>query len=85
MPYTCKITNAALDASGQNANINVTLVITNDADGAIVQTRIIPTNGLTGDQLKAFAAQLISALVVRDTFFPTVKAAADAQFILAQG
>lgn len=85
MPYTCKITNAAVDTTGQNANINITLVITNDADSSVVLTRVIPTNGINGNQLKALAAQLVSTFVVRDDFYPVVKAAADGQFILAQG
>lgn len=85
MSYTCKIIAATIDNTGQSANINATLQITLDSDGSVVQTRVVPTNGMTGDQLKAYAAQMVSALVVRDSFFPTIKAAADASFILAQG
>lgn len=86
MSYTCRITAAVKDTSGDNANINATLIVTDDANAdAVVMTRIIPTNGMNGDQLKAYGAQLISAFLIRDSFYPTIKAAADANFILAQG
>lgn len=86
MSYTCKITAAVIDNSGGNANIIATLVVADDAAPTVpILTRSVPTNGMNGDQLKAYAGTLISSLLVRDSFYPTIKAAADAQFILAQG
>lgn len=85
MSYTCRITAAVKDTSGDNANINATLVVSDDATGLPVLTRVIPTNGMNGDQLKAYGMSLLQPFLVRDSFYPTIKAAADAQFILAQG
>lgn len=86
MSYTCRITAAVKDATGDNANIIATLVVTDDSNAdAVVMTKQVPTNGMNGDQLKAFGMSLIQQFLVRDSFYPTIKAAADASFILAQG
>lgn len=85
--YNAFLTVAALDNSGQNANINITIEIRKD-NGDVVQTRVVPTNGMNGDQLKAYAGSLISGLVVRDGFYTTVlqpAASVPGGFLLAQG
>lgn len=86
MSWTAKLTGAILDASGQNANISLTIMLTNDQTNE-TQTRVVPSNGMNGDQLKAYASSLIGALNVRDGFFVTLQAAAQIPggFLLAQG
>lgn len=86
MSWTAKLTGAALDTAGQNANITLTITLTNDQTNE-TQTRTVPSNGMNGDQLKAAAGQMIGALNVRDGFFTTLQAAAATPggFLLAQG
>lgn len=86
MSWTAKLTGATLDATGLNSNITLTITLTNDQTQE-VQTRVVPSNGMNGDQLKAYALGLIGALNVRDGFFVTLQAAAQTPggFLLAQG
>lgn len=84
MSWTAKLTAAAIDPSGTNANIKLTIQIKNDQTNE-VQTREVPSNGMTGPQLVAYAQQQISLLNLRDGFLPTLQAATDPGFILAQG
>jgi hypothetical protein len=82
--WVCKITSAVQDASGGNANINITLTATNSVSNE-VQTRILPGSNWTAVGLKYHAEQLIKSLNERDAALPIAQAAATAQTTLATG
>jgi hypothetical protein len=84
--WNANLTVAELDKSGTNANINLTIVITNSVTGE-VQTRIVPSNGLTANTLKGLSDQYIAALNARDSFYPMLQGAAGTQggFPLSSG
>ncbi len=83
--WTAKLTAAILDPVGNNANIQLTITLTNTVTSE-VQTRLVTGSNFTVNSIKAMGEAMIAALVIRDsTLVTAVTAIGGSGVIIATG